>query len=43
MDIDTIVYGAFSAITAQDCEHWIADSRIIIQHCIMLTHNNSDN
>ena len=23
MDIDTIVYGAFSAITAQDCEHWI--------------------
>ena len=28
MDIDTIVYGAFYAITAQDCEHWIADSRI---------------
>lgn len=28
MDIDTIVYSAFSAITAEDCEQWIADSHI---------------
>ena len=30
MDIDTIVYSAFSTITSQDCEHWIADSHIYI-------------
>lgn len=28
MDIDTIIYSAFSSITAQDCEHWIADSHV---------------
>ena len=27
-DIDTVVYSAFSAITADDCEGWIADSSI---------------
>ena len=27
-DIDTIVYAAFSTISASDCEGWIADSGI---------------
>ena len=27
-DIDTVVYSAFSTITPQDCEGWIADSGI---------------
>ena len=30
-DIDTIVYSAFSTITPQDCEGWIADSKIYNQ------------
>ena len=28
MDIDTIMYSAFSTITTGDCEHWIAETGI---------------